>query len=68
MHDQHFSIDARRYQTTLAGVGAVEGFGYWTGRDIRVEFRPAEPDSGIVFVRSDMPGNPRIAATADNRT
>lgn len=52
---------------TLAATAAVEGFGYWTGRDVRVEFRPAEPDTGIVFVRGDLPGRPRIQASVENR-
>ena len=67
MDDHYLSIDDRQRQSTLADVAAVEGFGYWTGRDIRVEFRPAEPDTGIVFVRGDLPGRPRIPALVENR-
>jgi UDP-3-O-acyl N-acetylglucosamine deacetylase len=33
----------------------VTGRGYWSGRECRVEFRPAPPDSGVVFVRDDLP-------------
>ena len=65
--DDNYSRDDRRCQSTLADVAVVEGFGYWTGRDIRVEFRPAEPDTGIVFVRGDLPGRPRIPALVENR-
>ncbi|HYW81093.1 MAG TPA: UDP-3-O-acyl-N-acetylglucosamine deacetylase [Thermoguttaceae bacterium] len=61
-------MNPTRNQRTIAAPAAVEGVGYWSGQDVRVEFRPAEPDSGIVFVRSDLPGCPRIAATVDNRT
>lgn len=60
-------MDDRPRQSTLAATAAVEGFGYWTGRDVRVEFRPAEPDTGIVFVRGDLPGRPRIQASVENR-
>jgi len=56
-----------RNQRTIAGPAAVEGFGYWSGRDVRVEFRPAAPGSEIVFVRGDLPGCPRIAARVENR-
>ena len=35
---------------------------------MRVEFCPAEPDTGIVFVRDDLRGCPQIAATIDNWT
>jgi UDP-3-O-acyl N-acetylglucosamine deacetylase len=55
-----------RCQQTIAEPATVAGFGYWSGRDICVEFRPARPDTGIVFVRADLEGYPRIAATASN--
>lgn len=41
--------------------------GYWSGRDVRVEFRPAPAGTGIVFVRSDVEGSPRIPADAAHR-
>jgi UDP-3-O-acyl N-acetylglucosamine deacetylase len=43
-----------RMQQTIAGRAIVEGFGYWSGRDVRLEFRPAPPGGGITFVRSDL--------------
>ena len=57
-----------RNQRTVAKPAVVEGVGYWGGHDVRVEFRPAAPDTGIVFVRTDLPGCPRIPATLVNRT
>lgn len=44
----------------------VSGFGYWSGQDIHVEFRPAPTDTGIVFVRQDA-GGKRIRALVENR-
>jgi UDP-3-O-[3-hydroxymyristoyl] N-acetylglucosamine deacetylase len=41
--------------------------GYWSGSDVRIEFRPAPANAGIVFVRADMPGCPRIPATVNHR-
>lgn len=35
---------------------------------MQVEFRPAAADTGIVFIRSDLEGSPRVAATVANRT
>ena len=58
---------ATRKQRTIAAAVAVEGVGYWSGREVRVEFRPAAANSGIMFVRADLPGNPRIPALADYR-
>lgn len=55
------------HQCTIAKATAVEGFGYWSGQDVRVEFRPAQPHTGIVFVRCDLPGRPRIPACPAHR-
>jgi UDP-3-O-[3-hydroxymyristoyl] N-acetylglucosamine deacetylase len=55
-----------RNQRTIAHPAVVRGIGYWSGRDVRVEFRPAKVHSGIVFVRDDLGGCPRIAATIEN--
>jgi len=60
-------MDTTRNQRTIVGPASVEGFGYWDGRDVRVEFHPAEVDTGIVFVRCDLEGRPRIAARIENR-
>jgi UDP-3-O-[3-hydroxymyristoyl] N-acetylglucosamine deacetylase len=60
-------MEARRNQRTLLANAAIEGIGYWSGRDVRIEFRPAESYQGIVFVRSDLPGRPRIPALVANR-
>ena len=57
-----------RNQRTIANAASVEGIGYWSGRDVRVEFRPAAADTGIVFVRGDLEGCPRVAAAVDNWT
>jgi UDP-3-O-acyl N-acetylglucosamine deacetylase len=57
-----------RKQHTLVAPAIIEGVGYWSGRNVKVEFRPAPAGSGIVFVRRDLPGSPRIAASIENRT
>ncbi len=51
-----------RFQQTIASAVSLSGFGFWTGEDVCVEFRPANADSGIVFVRTDLDGMPRIPA------
>jgi len=51
----------------LAGNAVVTGFGYWRGRDVRVEFRPAEVDAGVVFVRGDLGPHARIKVDVRNR-
>ncbi|HYQ95697.1 MAG TPA: bifunctional UDP-3-O-[3-hydroxymyristoyl] N-acetylglucosamine deacetylase/3-hydroxyacyl-ACP dehydratase [Candidatus Eisenbacteria bacterium] len=47
-------------QRTIAKPIAFEGVGLHTGMPCRVEFRPAPPDSGIRFIRLDLPGAPEI--------
>ncbi len=56
-----------RKQRTIAKTAGIEGFGYFRGRDVAVEFRPAEPDTGIVFVRGDLDPIVRIPAVIGNR-
>ncbi len=57
-----------RKQRTLVAPVMIEGVGYWSGHDVKVEFRPAPANTGIIFVRRDLPGSPRIAASIENRT
>jgi UDP-3-O-acyl N-acetylglucosamine deacetylase len=45
----------------------VSGVGFWSGRVATITFKPAVAGAGIVFVRSDLPGQPRIAAAVQNR-
>jgi UDP-3-O-acyl N-acetylglucosamine deacetylase len=54
-------------QQTIAGRAVVSGFGYWSGRDVRIEFRPAAVGSGICFVRSDLGSAARTPAQVDLR-
>jgi UDP-3-O-acyl N-acetylglucosamine deacetylase len=68
MDDWWAGMDVTRNQRTISAPTTVEGVGYWSSRDVRLEFRPAAIDTGIVFVRGDLPGSPRIPATIANRT
>jgi UDP-3-O-[3-hydroxymyristoyl] N-acetylglucosamine deacetylase len=56
-----------RSQRTIRRPVAVLGFGYHTGQDVRVEFRPAAAGSGITFVREDLGPDARIPARVENR-
>ncbi|WP_422930619.1 UDP-3-O-acyl-N-acetylglucosamine deacetylase [Singulisphaera sp. PoT] len=55
-------VTARRLQRTIARETEVRGVGYIQGRDVSIRFRPAEADAGVVFVRSDLPGQPSVPA------
>ena len=67
MDDWHLLINSTRNQRTIGRAATIEGFGYWSGRDVCLEFQPAEIDTGIVFVRRDLRGSPRIAARIAHR-
>ena len=54
------------YQTTFAISAEIKGIGLHSGLESKMTFYPAEPDSGIVFVRSDLPDKPRIPALYSN--
>jgi UDP-3-O-acyl N-acetylglucosamine deacetylase len=43
-----------RYQRTIGRPAEVGGVGFLTGAAIRLRFVPAPPDSGVVFVRTDL--------------
>ncbi len=52
-------------QRTISGPTAFSGIGLHTGNLTTVTFKPAPPDSGITFYRTDMPGRPSIRAEID---
>lgn len=55
-----------RKQRTIRRTVTVAGFGFWSGQDVQLEFRPAPPDSGLVFIRADLAPPHRIPALAAN--
>jgi len=56
-----------RRQCTLARPVSVSGFGYFSGREVQVEFWPAADNTGITFVRHDLGPGARIPAHVDLR-
>ena len=56
-----------RFQRTISRPAMVSGYGYWSGRDVRVEFRPAEVETGITFVRDDLGSKAHVPARVDHR-
>lgn len=55
-------ISTLRPQRTIERPVTIAGFGYWSGEDVRIQFRPASADTGIVFVRGDLGSPIRIPA------
>lgn len=50
-------------QRTIRRPAEVSGIGFFTNADVSARFLPAEADSGITFVRTDLVGRPEIPAT-----
>ncbi|MCC6417606.1 MAG: UDP-3-O-acyl-N-acetylglucosamine deacetylase [Gemmataceae bacterium] len=57
-----------RYQRTITRPAEVQGTGYLTGAHVRLRFLPAPPDTGVVFVRTDLGPGARIAACVEHVT
>jgi len=49
-------------QTTINSSISLEGVGIHTGKDVKLTFNPADPDTGYVFKRVDLDGHPLIEA------
>lgn len=53
-------------QRTVKKRVVVQGVGLHTGEPAQIVFAPAPVDSGIFFVRMDLPGQPSISAHAEH--
>jgi UDP-3-O-[3-hydroxymyristoyl] N-acetylglucosamine deacetylase len=52
-------------QRTLKSLVSATGVGLHTGQKVRLTLRPAQPDTGVVFRRTDLPGAADLPARAD---
>ena len=59
---------AGRRQRTLAHPAEVHGVGLVTGKKVKLRFRPATPDSGVAFLRTDISGAVAIPARVESVT
>ncbi|MCK4342803.1 MAG: UDP-3-O-[3-hydroxymyristoyl] N-acetylglucosamine deacetylase [Phycisphaerae bacterium] len=55
-------------QQTIQREVELTGRGLFTGFPVTVRFKPADPGSGIAFLRTDQPDSVRIAARLENLT
>ena len=55
-----------RPQRTVRGVGELAGTGLHSGVETTLRVKPAPAGSGVVFVRTDLPGAPAMRADADH--
>jgi UDP-3-O-[3-hydroxymyristoyl] N-acetylglucosamine deacetylase len=52
-------------QRTLKSLVSATGVGLHTGQKVRITLRPAQPDTGVVFRRLDLPAAPEIPARGE---
>ena len=53
-----------KLQKTIKNECRISGKGLFAGKDAQVIFKPSPPDTGVVFVRTDVPDPVRINALA----
>ena len=53
-------------QKTIRKRAVVNGIGIHSGDPCTLTFRPAPPDTGVYFIRSDLPGSPSLKVSARN--
>lgn len=54
------------YQKTISKEFSLSGPGLHTGNDTTITFKPAFENTGIVFVRDDLPDHPKIQVNFNN--
>ncbi len=55
-----------KLQKTIKSEGKIHGRGLFEGKETKVVFRPSPANSGVTFVRTDLPEPVRISAVASN--
>jgi UDP-3-O-acyl N-acetylglucosamine deacetylase len=53
-------------QRTIKAQAAISGIGLQTGKPVRLKIKPAPADSGVTFIRTDLPGSPKVKIDPSN--
>ena len=53
-------------QRTLKKEVSCVGIGLHTGKKVNMKVKPAPPNTGIIFIRKDIEGNPEIPVNIEN--
>ena len=60
------STNCQQFQHTIASETSISGVGIHTGQMVNMVVKPSEPNSGILFKRIDLTGQPIVKADVDN--
>ncbi len=52
-------------QNTISRETSLSGIGLHSGEEVTITFKPADIDTGIIFIRTDIEGHPEIPARPD---
>jgi len=50
-------------QKTISRIVEYSGIGLFTGKEVKLRFKPSVANAGIIFVRTDIEGHPRVPAS-----
>ncbi len=60
------NASSSRHARTIKKEVGIEGTGLFTGEKVFLKLKPAPEGAGIFFTRTDLPGKPKLQASADN--
>ncbi len=63
---EHLNSNYHHYQHTIKEEVNISGAGIHSGQAVTMRLKPAEPYTGIIFQRIDLPGKPLVKADVDN--
>src|SRR6187431_986009 len=63
---EHNNSNPKYFQHTIKEEVIISGAGIHSGQAVTMRLKPTEPNTGIVFQRTDLPGKPIVKADVDN--
>ena len=60
------SAKIQECQHTIGKAVSYSGIGLHSGKDVLMTLKPAAANTGVTFIRTDLPGQPEIRAVAEN--
>ena len=60
------SAKKQEFQHTIAKEVSYSGIGLHSGKDVLMTLKPAAENTGVTFIRTDLPSKPEIRALAEN--
>lgn len=60
------TCNVHHFQHTIKEEITISGAGIHTGKSVTMRLKPADPNTGILFQRVDLPGKPVVKADVDN--